>query len=171
MRTNSTRWTWTVVTLGVFAVLGAASGSSSSSPTPSAPAAPAPVPGAAAAPAAPGQAAAAPSAPAVTPSPLVEVAARQYFNDYQANEVSADARYRGKRLRVTGRVSEIRRDMFDNIVLELRTSNRFMGVNVHLDDSQTARAAQVSRGQDIAVVGEGGGMIMGSPIVADAVIE
>lgn len=57
-----------------------------------------------------------------TPQPTVTVTAAKLFTDYQANEVSADSKYKNQRLAVSGTVSSIRKDFTDSIVVELATA-------------------------------------------------
>jgi hypothetical protein len=59
---------------------------------------------------------------------------RSCSRNYDDNEVSADQKYKGKRLSVSGSVQSIDKDAFDNIVVKLRTSNEFMAVHASLED-------------------------------------
>src|SRR5215475_2126109 len=40
----------------------------------------------------------------------IEVTAKQYDADYDANEVSADNKYKGKKIKITGRIESIEKD-------------------------------------------------------------
>lgn len=108
-----------------------------------------------------------------TPSgPPIDVTAADLFQAYQANEVAADQVYRNHRVRVTGTVAAIRRDFMNRTVVDLNSgANMFLHVNATLADSQAARAATLSRGENIVVVGDCSGMVVGSPQIADATIE
>jgi hypothetical protein len=99
------------------------------------------------------------------------VTALQLYNDYQANEVSADNKYKGKSLMVSGTVSSIDKDFLDNIVVSLKTPNEFMDVKARVDDDQKSKAASLSKGQDIKVLCTGSGMIIGSPQLEDCTIQ
>jgi hypothetical protein len=101
----------------------------------------------------------------------VEVTATKLWNDYQANEVAADEKYKGKTLLVSGSVASIDKDFADNIVVRLSTPNQFMSTMATLDDSQKSKAAQLSKGQPIRLRCEGRGMIIGSPSLDDCTIE
>ncbi len=105
--------------------------------------------------------------PAATKHPALEVTSNQLFNDYHANEVSADAKYKGKTIAVTGAVTSIDKDLFDNIVVHLSTPNQFMGIMAKLDDSQKGMAANLSKGQSLRLVCEVQGLIVGSPSLTD----
>ena len=54
--------------------------------------------------------------------PPIDINARTLFREYDANEVSADDSYKGKRLRVTGVCQRaIDKDFMDNIIVRLGT--------------------------------------------------
>lgn len=101
------------------------------------------------------------------PEPPLHVSASQLFRDYQDNEVSADQKYKGKRLAVTGTVQSIDKDMFDNIVVRLRTPNEFMGAMASLDEKHETLAASLRKGEKVAWICKGGGLVVGSPVLRD----
>jgi hypothetical protein len=93
----------------------------------------------------------------------MRVTAMELFSAYQRNEVLADSQYKGKELIVTGTVAEIRKDMFDNAVVDLATTNEFESVLAYLDKGEEAKAATLSKGMAVTLLCEGGGATMGSP--------
>lgn len=99
--------------------------------------------------------------------PAVSVTASKLFSDYDSNEVSADMKYKGKLLSVSGTVQSIDKDAFDHIVIHLRSSNEFMPVLAYLDSSHEALAASLSKGQKVSWTCEGSGRLIGSPILKD----
>jgi hypothetical protein len=119
------------------------------------------------------------SSQASVPSPVetepaeiaVNVNALQLWSDYQANEVAADARYKGKALWVRGMVVNIRKDFTDSVVVELGTPNEFERVEAYLKDSETDKAAALSKGDPIIVLCRGKGMVVGSPMLSDCLIQ
>lgn len=103
--------------------------------------------------------------------PAQNVSAERLFLDYQRNEVSADSMYKGRTLAVTGTVSSINKDFTDSVYLMLETSNEFMGVHANLRGSEVSKASTLSKGSTVTVVCEGSGMIVGSPMLTDCVIQ
>lgn len=101
----------------------------------------------------------------------VEVTAGKLFDDYHANEVAADNKYKGQMLSVTGTVHKIRKDFADEIVVELATSNRFESVRAHLKGSENAKAAKLTTGEQVTVNCKGGGMIIGGPVLRACEVE
>ncbi|WP_211461796.1 OB-fold protein [Collimonas silvisoli] len=103
-----------------------------------------------------------PAAPAET---ILAVTAVQLAKDYDANEVAADQKYKGKKLRVSGSVQSIDKDVFNNIVVHLKTTNEFMPAMAKLDDKHEALAASLSKGGKITWQCVGGGKILVSPVL------
>jgi hypothetical protein len=115
------------------------------------------------------------SAPSARPSPAaaavrtasIEVDARRLWQDYDANEVSADNYYKGRILKVRGTVTSIDKDFMDNIVLHLASPNEFMQTMATMQKSQAHQAAALSKGERVVLICEGKGRIIGSPSLDD----
>jgi hypothetical protein len=101
----------------------------------------------------------------------VPVTATQLFSDYQANEVSADEKYKGKTLLVSGSVSDIKKDFTDNVIVHLRTANQFMPVDARLEDAEKGKASQLSKGGSVTLRCAGNGMVIGRPQLRDCTFE
>lgn len=106
----------------------------------------------------------------VSSVPALEVDAMQLYNDYQRNEVSADEKYKGKTLLVTGVVGGINKDYADKAYIKLSTDNMFMSVMARLQAGEVSRASQLSKGQWVVVECVGHGMVAGSPMLSKCVI-
>jgi hypothetical protein len=106
-------------------------------------------------------------APDPKPEPVVEAAvsvtAVELFSAYDANEVAADAAYKGKTLKVTGKVAGIDKDFTDTVIVKLQTPNQFMDVMAYGVPSATA--ASLRKGQSISLTCRGEGRVMGSPVL------
>lgn len=107
------------------------------------------------------------SKPSQPAGPAISVTAKQLFEDYQKNEVSADDKYKGKLLKVSGTVHSIDKDAFDNMILRLATPNQFMSVAATMNVSEKAKLGQMAKGQAATVQCTGGGMVIKSPILKD----
>ena len=101
----------------------------------------------------------------------MDVPAATLVADYRANEVAADEKYKGKLLRVTGTVDSIDKDFMDDIVVRIKSDNMFMSIMANVDDSEKSAAARLAKGGPVTVVCEGGGLIVGSPVLNDCTIE
>jgi hypothetical protein len=102
----------------------------------------------------------APPAPAA-----IQISARDLFAAYDANEVAADGQYKGKQLEVTGAVESINKDFTDGVYVALEGGEMFDTLQAHDLDAQ--QAAALSKGQNVTLLCEGNGMVMGSPMLKD----
>jgi len=101
----------------------------------------------------------------------MSVTAPKLLSDYQANEVAADNIYKGKQLLVQGVVNSINKDFTDSIYLTLSTFNEFESVHADISNDYQSEAAALHRGQIITVRCEGGGMVIGSPVLRGCSIQ
>ena len=101
----------------------------------------------------------------------IPVTAQEIFEAYDNNEMGADQQYKGKALLVSGTVSGISSDFMDDAQVQLATSNEFMDVMASGDEAFNSAAATLSKGQQITMLCQGGGEVIGSPMLSDCVIQ
>lgn len=113
--------------------------------------------------------------------------AKSIFNDYQANEVSADGKYKGKWFVMTGKVSEISKDFRGKPYLVFAMdSYGVASVRADLFEDQICgvskergvtscsaldRAAKLKKGQKIDLECKGAGMVMKTPMLRECLIS
>lgn len=110
------------------------------------------------------------ASPPPPPRPVerpIEVDAKTLFDEYQQNEVAADDRYKGKKLLVRGTVQSVDKDFLDSIIVRLATSNQFMGAMARMEDGEKSQASRLRKGEKVAVLCEGGGIVIGTPSLRD----
>lgn len=112
-----------------------------------------------------------PTGTAAPTAPPITVTSLQLWNDYQANEIAADAKYKGKRMLVAGTVTSIDKGPFGGLLLRLATGNQFMQTTARMDDSQESQLAQLSRGQQVHVLCTCQGIVIKSPQLDDCIIQ
>jgi hypothetical protein len=106
----------------------------------------------------------APSNP-VPSAPELTVSSAKLAEDYEANEVSADMKYKGKRLQMSGMVVSVNKDIVDAVWVGIEGgSNPFMPI--HAEGLDPTRAAGLKKGQMLSLTCTGAGMIIGSPILS-----
>lgn len=116
------------------------------------------------------QASAAAAAPAPS-APPVEVSAQELYAAYSENEVAADWQYKNRRLLVGGTIESIDKDMFNNMVLHLKTKNELSPVMATLADSEASKAANLRKRQRVTLLCRGGTRIVDSPTLDKCVIQ
>lgn len=99
------------------------------------------------------------------------VSANDLFKEYEANEVAADNKYKGKLVNVQGQVQSITKDAFNNVIVQLTTPNQFMSVYGKIQPAEENKAAALTKGQDAHLYCKGGGKIVGSLMLNDCTID
>lgn len=111
-----------------------------------------------------------PRAPDPTPPPKpkpIAVDNLKLWADYESNEVAADQLYKDKRLEVTGLVRGIRKDFTGSIVVEIASRNPFMSSMATMESTTDTRFAKLAKGNKVVVDCDGGGRIMGMPMLSN----
>jgi hypothetical protein len=103
--------------------------------------------------------------PTVEADGVTGVGSIRLFQDYDANEVAADNRYKGKALRVTGRVVAVEKNLMDAAVLGLSSGNVIFQTMATLTLEATPRAAVLAKGDTVVVQCTGGGRMMRMPLL------
>jgi hypothetical protein len=96
---------------------------------------------------------------------LVYVTAVEMINEYQSNEISADAKYKGKSVVVTGIISDIGKteDLFGDgtpyvLFSSSGSSNTFVTVQANFSNkSEIEKLASLGKGQQVSIKGTCGG--------------
>lgn len=103
------------------------------------------------------------AAPTVDAGGTVHVGSIRLWRDYAANEVAADNLYKGKSVRVKGRVLTIGKDAHGAAVLHLVSGNPVFQTMATLEARETQRAAALVKGTPVTVRCVGNGLMMKMP--------
>lgn len=98
----------------------------------------------------------------------ISVTATTLYKDYQANEISADGKYKGKPLLITGTIDSIQSDFSDNPIIQLATGE--FG-QVQLKGIEKSVAAGLSKGEKLTASCNGAGEVIGSPTADNCTIN
>jgi uncharacterized protein YecT (DUF1311 family) len=91
------------------------------------------------------------------------------YNDYQANEVAADNKYRGHLLAVSGLVNRIAKDLLDRTYLALNLEGTVFDVAAVLAPLYIPTAATLAKGQAVTLICVGDGKVI-TPNLKDCAI-
>lgn len=83
-------------------------------------------------------------------------------NEYHANEFIADEKYKNKKIIVSGNVLEIRKDLSDNVIIDLPGKQPHMDVSAELKESAKTFAGKISKGTSVDFACTVSGMTIGS---------
>lgn len=84
--------------------------------------------------------------------PEVSVSATKLFSDYSANELAAEAKYKGKVLEVSGTIGSIGKDILGSPFVTLK-GDLIGDVQCMLTKEDASKGASLSQGRQITVVG------------------
>ena len=108
--------------------------------------------------------------PTVGPDGVISVGSIRLWQDYDANEVAADNRYKGKPVRVTGRVLAVEKNLMGAAMVDLTSGNHVFRTIGILTPDATPRAAVLAKGDTIVIQCKGGGMMMRMAQLDDCVL-
>jgi hypothetical protein len=109
----------------------------------------------------------APAAETRPAPPQLRVTATNLAAAYDANEVAADNEFSGKRLEVVGFIASIDKGPFGAVHIRMMGTNEFQPVDATMKDGNDQIAAQLSRGEPVAVICGEIQRILGSVILSN----
>jgi len=87
-------------------------------------------------------------------SPSFRLTSEEIYSEYKANEVAADAKYKGKVIEVSGCIRSIGKDLMDNAYIVVGGEGLLDGVQCAFPRSAEAKLAILAEGQQVTVKGE-----------------
>ncbi|CAG4911645.1 OB-fold protein [Paraburkholderia saeva] len=102
------------------------------------------------------QAAPAPAPTRASP-PVIRISAPQLYEEYKANEVLADTKYKGRWLYVSGIVDTIGKDVLDDPYVTLVGEDEFETVQAMFGKSAIQQLAQLHKGEQVSLMCRGNG--------------
>ncbi len=100
------------------------------------------------------------------PREAIVVTALKLYTDYDANEVAADAKYKGNLVRVSGTVGSIGKDVLDTPYVTLSADQYdFKSVQCMFGTKDSAVLAELSKGQQVTLEGEVSGKSLTNVLV------
>jgi hypothetical protein len=94
--------------------------------------------------------------------PLIKVPVRQLIKDYDNNEISADQKYKGRLVEISGIVGDIKRDLLGNIYVTVGTGKliEIPQAQCFFDEASESIAAGLSKGDSVVIRGRVEGLMM-----------
>lgn len=87
--------------------------------------------------------------------------------NYEDNEVAADNKFKGKKIRITGIVESINKDIGGGVFLALKGNKIFGGLSASMAKESASETAELRKGQKIELFCTGRGMILTSVMVGN----
>lgn len=100
----------------------------------------------------------------------IEVTAAKLYSEYSSNELSADQKYKGKLLKVSGFIDRIGRDINGDPFMSIAGSpigygSSFQTVTAYFDRGFTQQLSQGRRGNPVTITCYGRGLVVINPIL------
>ncbi len=101
----------------------------------------------------------------------MQVSASQLVNDYKANEVSADIKYKNKMVEISGTIKSIGKDILDQpyVAIAGNSSDTFTDVQCMFDKSDQDQLASLSKNTKITLRGRVDGILM-NVLIRDCIV-
>lgn len=97
---------------------------------------------------------------------IIEVDYKILHQEYMDNPISADAKYKGKILKLTGPVNNIDREIAGNTYITFEIG--FLeNVRITFKKSEEGKVAQLSKGQTVTIKGRCTGTLLSSTVALD----
>lgn len=100
----------------------------------------------------------------------VKVTAEQLWNEFQANEIAVEQRYKGQVLEVTGVITLITTDISGKPTVALQGGGRYDSVNVYFRETEMGKVAGVVKGQAITARCDKFAVALNTPLVRDCLL-
>lgn len=100
---------------------------------------------------------------------VIEISAAQLYEEYEANEIAADQKYKDKMLKVTGVVSSIGKDVLGSPYVVLTGGGEYevWGVQCTFSSAYEPQLAKLTKGQVVTVTGKCKGYLINVLLEAD----
>lgn len=99
----------------------------------------------------------------------IDVEGNSFYYEYMANPIKADEHYKGKLIKITGRVNRIDREIMGQPYVTFEIDN-FKDIRLTFKKSEEAKVANLSKGESITVVGECQGKLISSVALRDCIL-
>ena len=98
--------------------------------------------------------------PKVSPhsKPSEKISAIRLYKEYDANEIAADQKYKGKIIEVTGVIRDIGNDIMNNAYITLAGDEYFGDIQCYFNEKSVV--AKLSKGKRITIIGSCSGLLM-----------
>jgi tRNA(Ile2) C34 agmatinyltransferase TiaS len=103
-------------------------------------------------------------------APAIVISAPVLAKAYDDNEVSADNTYKGKKVKISGTIEDIGKDIVDAPYITLSSGEEFSAVTVQCMIDDHASVAALKKGQRVTVIGKVSGKMM-NVLVEDCTIS
>ncbi len=106
-------------------------------------------------------------------TPDILVTSANLSKEYSENEVAADQKYKGKLVEISGKITSVDNDTFDDGMI-VRLSDGKYDVNnawCYMKESERDKVLAFKKGQQVTLIGKGDSATLGSPVLKDCTLK
>lgn len=105
--------------------------------------------------------------------PQIIVTSSVISKEYSENEVSADAKYKGKIIEISGKVTGVDNGITDNEMIVRLSDGEydFSGPMCYMKESEKDKILALKKGNQAILIGKGDSATIGSPILRDCLVK
>lgn len=108
---------------------------------------------------------------APTEEPVIEITPSELYNAYEENEVAADNEYKGKKVRITGTIEDIGKDILDDVYITINAGD-YDEIQCYFEDQkQIGKVAALKSGEEVTIVGECSGLSILNVVLQNCELE
>lgn len=105
----------------------------------------------------------------------ITVSAIDIAKEYKDNEVAAEAKYKGKKVEISGIINSIGKDVLDDVYIVLSNGDEYAIINnvqcYFKDKEQISKVADLQKGQEVTLIGTVNSSIAGTVMIKDCYIK
>lgn len=106
-------------------------------------------------------------------TPDILVTSANLSKEYSENEVAADQKYKDKLVEISGKITSVDNDTFDDGMI-VRLSDGKYDVNnawCYMKESERDKVLAFKKGQQVTLIGKGDSATLGSPVLKDCWVK
>jgi hypothetical protein len=108
---------------------------------------------------------------APTEEPVIEITPSELYNAYEENEVAADNEYKGKKVRITGTIEDIGKDILDDVYITINAGD-YDEIQCYFENQkQIDKVATLKSGEEVTIVGECSGLSILNVVLQNCELE
>ncbi len=100
-----------------------------------------------------------------------KISAMDLYQEYKDNEVKADNKYKKETLEITGTINNIGKDIVNSIYITLNVGEYLSSVQCYFKDSESESVANLTKGQEVTIIGRCDGMTLTSVTIKNSKIK
>lgn len=106
-----------------------------------------------------------------TEPPVIDISPDDLYSAYEENEVAADNEYKGKKVKITGTIEDIGKDILDDVYITINAGD-YDEIQCYFENQkQIDKVATLKSGEEVTIVGECSGLSILNVVLQNCELE